>query len=61
MAHTNNANWVSVADVAEEWGLSVRTVYRMIDEGTLEGCYITPRALRVSRKSMDALLARNAA
>ncbi|WP_083309515.1 MULTISPECIES: AlpA family transcriptional regulator [unclassified Corynebacterium] len=53
--------WISVSRIAEEYGLSTRTVYRLIDDGKIEASYITPRALRVNRESMEALIERNAA
>lgn len=53
--------WVSVSRIAEEYGLSNRTVYRLIDDGKIEASYITPRALRVNRESMESLVERNAA
>lgn len=53
--------WISVSRIAEEYSLSNRTVYRLIDDGKIEASYITPRALRVNRESMEALIERNAA
>lgn len=61
MSQNTARRWVSVSEIAEEHGLSKRTVYRLIEGGKLEASYITPRALRVNRASMEALLERNAA
>lgn len=61
MSAQPKSRWVSVSRIAEEYGLSTRTVYRLIDDGKIEASYITPRALRVNRESMEALIERNAA
>lgn len=61
MSAQAKSRWVSVSRIAEEYGLSNRTVYRLIDGGKIEATYITPRALRVNRASMEALIKRNAA
>ncbi|MDK8490438.1 helix-turn-helix domain-containing protein [Enterococcus faecalis] len=61
MSAQPKSRWVSVSGIAEEYGLSTRTVYRLIDDGKIEASYVTPRALRVNRESMEALIERNAA
>ena len=61
MSAQPKSRWISVSRIAEEYGLSTRTVYRLIDDGKIEASYITPRALRVNRESMEALIERNAA
>ena len=61
MSDNPKPRWVSVSRIAEEFGLSNRTVYRLIDDGKLEASYMTPRALRVNRESMESLVERNAA
>lgn len=61
MSAQPKSRWVSVSGIAEEYGLSNRTVYRLIDDGKIEASYVTPRALRVNRESMEALIERNAA
>lgn len=53
--------WLTVTNVADNLNLNRKTVYALIDQGELKASYITPRALRVSAESVEALLAKNAA
>ncbi|ANI91248.1 helix-turn-helix domain-containing protein [Dietzia timorensis] len=53
------ARWFTVSQAAEYSGTSPITVRRLIERGELEATKFTPRALRVSRASLDALAERN--
>lgn len=55
----NLPRYMTVSGVAEQYSLSRKTVYRLIDAGKLEATYLTPRALRVSVASIEALVAKN--
>jgi len=43
-------------EVADHLRISVDTVYRMVERGQLDFLRASPRALRITRKSVDALL-----
>lgn len=67
MSHTSSpvANtsvtpqWFTVKDAATYSGLSPETIRRLIQDGKLQATYFTPRALRVSRQSLDNLAQNN--
>lgn len=42
-----------VRDVAEELGVSIQTVYRRIEDGTLNGYKIGPHATLVARADLE--------
>lgn len=47
----------SVAEVAQQWGVHPRTVYREIERGAL-GCFYVGRAVRVTAEQLEAYIAR---
>ena len=52
--------WLTVPEAAIYSGLSKSTIRRLINDRKLRATYFTPRALRVSRESLDALATKNA-
>jgi len=47
--------WLTIAEAAEVYGISTKTVRRRITDGTLAAKRIGPRLIRVSAKSLAAL------
>lgn len=47
---------VSIADAANELGVSTRTIRNYIAEGRLKADRLGPRLIRVRRESIEALL-----
>ncbi len=47
--------WLGTREAAEELGISLRTLYRLIDEGSLIA-YQIGRNLRIRRSDLDAFL-----
>jgi excisionase family DNA binding protein len=47
---------LAISQVAEETGLSTKTIRRRLADGTLRGVRIGPRAIRVERDSIIELL-----
>lgn len=56
---TNRAQWLTVANAAEYVDCSTKTIRRLIATGDLQATYLTPRAMRVSVESLDALIKAN--
>ena len=50
--------WLTVADVADELGLSARTVLRWVDRGELAAIRLPGGQLRVARRELDQALER---
>jgi excisionase family DNA binding protein len=46
-------SWRSVADAAEYWQISTKTVRRMISRGEIAAVRITNRMIRVDLESLD--------
>lgn len=53
------AAWLTVGNAASFADCSEKTIRRLVAAGELEASYLTPRALRISRASLDRLLAGN--
>lgn len=45
----------TVKQAAEHWGVSTKTIRRMIDAGTITGYRLTKRTLRVNLDELDRL------
>lgn len=45
----------TVKQAAEHWGVSTKTIRRMIDAKTITGYRLTPRTLRVNLDELDRL------
>jgi excisionase family DNA binding protein len=52
----NTKEFLSVRDVATLLGCSLRTVYRLIDKGTLKAVNLAERMTRVSRSELNKVL-----
>lgn len=51
--------WFTVANAAIFADCSEKTIRRLVATGSLEATYLTPRAMRVSRSSLEELLQAN--
>ena len=49
-------DYLSVQDVSVIMGCSSKTIYRLINDGTLKGVNLSQRLTRISRKSLDKLI-----
>lgn len=49
----------TVKQAAEHWGVSTKTIRRMIEAGTITGYRLTKRTLRVNLDELDRLAAAN--
>lgn len=57
--HSPAASWLTVANAAAEVDASEKTIRRLVAAGELEATYLTPRAMRISRASLEKLLTGN--
>lgn len=46
-----------VKEAAPKLRLSLRTVYRMIEEGLIQGVWVAPRSVRIPAAEVDRILA----
>lgn len=51
----DKARWLSTREACEELGITLRTLYRIIDEGKLP-CYQFGRVYRLKTEDVDAFL-----
>lgn len=51
--------WFTVANAAVFADCSEKTIRRLVEAGELEASYLTPRAMRISRASLERLLSDN--
>jgi excisionase family DNA binding protein len=49
---------LSPAEVAAEWGVTLRTVRRMISDGRLTAYKLGPKLVRIRREDMDLAMHR---
>jgi excisionase family DNA binding protein len=54
----NGDRWYTVADVAQQFGVTRKTVYTWIDSGLLSANKIGWRTIRISQAQIDAFLER---
>lgn len=52
---TEHINWLSTKECCERLGVTVRTLYRFIDEGQLPA-YQMGRVIRVQERDLDAFI-----
>ena len=48
--------YLSVIDVAAIMGCSSKTVYRLLNEGTIKGVNLSKRLTRINKKSLDKII-----
>lgn len=53
------AEWLTVADAADLISVSIWTMREMVADKRVKATYFGPRALRVSRSSLDKLAEKN--
>lgn len=58
MPKSTGENWLSAPETAEYLGLTLRTVYRLIDDGEFPA-YRMRRVIRIKRADVDAYLDRS--
>jgi excisionase family DNA binding protein len=49
------ARWVSTAEASERLGVTLRTLYRLVDEGRLPA-YKIGRVIRIKEEDVDAFI-----
>lgn len=54
MSVSSSSRLVSLADAAEHYSVSVKTIRRWIADGRIEGYRVGPRLLRVRLDSLDS-------
>ena len=57
MTKSTGEDWVGVPALAKELGVTMRTIYRILDTGELES-YKLGRVIRIKRADVDAYLER---
>ncbi|BAC18972.1 helix-turn-helix domain-containing protein [Corynebacterium efficiens] len=53
---TTHKQWLTVANAAELVDCSTKTIRRLVAAGELQATYLTPRSMRVSVESLEALI-----
>lgn len=54
MSVSGSSRLISLADAADYYGVSIKTIRRWISDGRLEGYRVGPRLLRVRMDSLDS-------
>lgn len=55
----NGERWYTVADVAQRFGVTRKTVYQWIDDGLLGANKLGWRTIRITQSQLDAFLQRS--
>lgn len=55
-SRTTQKQWLTVANAATLVDCSTKTIRRLVAAGELQATYLTPRSMRVSLESLEALL-----
>lgn len=55
-SHTAKKQWLTVANAAAHVDCSTKTIRRLVAAGDLQATYLTPRSMRVSLESLEALI-----
>lgn len=55
-SHVIQKEWLTVANAAEFVDCSTKTIRRLVAAGDLQATYLTPRSMRVSVASLEALI-----
>lgn len=48
--------WTTPQQLAEAWGVSDTSIWKLIKTGKLEAVRVTPRCIRISQAAVDAYL-----
>ena len=57
MTKSTGGNWLGVPALAKELGVTLRTVYAILDSGDIP-CYRIRRVIRIKREDIDAYVDR---
>ncbi|HAX16969.1 MAG TPA: DNA-binding protein [Leeuwenhoekiella sp.] len=52
----NSKDFLTVQDVSQIIGCSTRTVYRLIDNGTIKAVNLSERLIRINRRSLEQVI-----
>lgn len=55
-SNTMQKQWLTVANAATLVDCSTKTIRRLVAAGDLQATYLTPRSMRVSLESLEALI-----